>query len=60
MIRQTASEIELKVNSTGINIEDGTITLNSDKTNFIGNINIYDASQGIIIYDNNKNPKITV
>lgn len=60
MIRQTASEIELKVNSTGINIQDGTITLNADRTNIVGNLNIYDASQGLIIYDSYKNPKITV
>lgn len=32
MIRQTADEIELKVKNTGINIEDGTITLSADNT----------------------------
>lgn len=32
MIRQTADDIELKVKNTGINIEDGTITLNANNT----------------------------
>ena len=32
MIRQTADDIELKVKNTGINIEDGTITLTADNT----------------------------
>ena len=32
MIRQTADDIELKVKNTGINIEEGTITLTADNT----------------------------
>lgn len=34
-IRQTAGEIELKVNDTGINLNDGTIQLIGEKTNFV-------------------------
>lgn len=60
MIRQTASEIELKVNNTGINIEDGTITLNANNTTVIGNLNIKDTKQGIIIYDQNNAPRISI
>ena len=60
MIRQTATEIEMKVNSTGINISDGSITLNADNTNIVGNLNLYDTKQGLIIYDQYGNPRITV
>lgn len=60
MIRQTASEIELKVNNTGINIEDGSITLNANNTTVIGNLNIRDTKQGIIIYDQNNAPRISI
>ena len=60
LIRQTATEIELKVNNTGINIEDGTITLNAENTNIVGNLNLQDPKQGLIIYDQYGNPKITV
>lgn len=40
LIKQTVDNIELKVKNTGINIEDGTITLNADKTNVNGNLHI--------------------
>ena len=60
LIRQTATEIELKVNNTGINIEDGTITLNAENTNIVGNLNLQNPKQGLIIYDEYGNPKITV
>ena len=59
-IRQTATEIELKVKDTGINIEDGSITLNADTTTITGNLNLTNANQGLIIYDEYGNPKITV
>lgn len=60
LIRQTANEIELKVKNTGINIEDGSITLNADTTTITGNLNLTNANQGLIIYDEYGNPKITV
>lgn len=40
MIRQTADEIELKVKETGINIEDGTITLTADNTIVSDNLTV--------------------
>lgn len=40
LIKQTVDNIELKVKNTGINIEDGTITLNAYKTNVNGNLHI--------------------
>ena len=60
-IRQTANEIEMKVGATGININDGTITLNADNTTIVGNLNLKEANQGLIIYDNETGaPQITV
>ena len=60
LIRQTATEIEMKVNNTGINIYDGSITLNAENTTIIGNLNLKDPKQGLIIYDEYDNPKITI
>ena len=40
LIRQSASEIELKLNNTGINIKDGTITLDADKTTVTGDLTV--------------------
>ena len=60
LIRQTANEIELKVKDTGINIEDGTITLNANNTTINGNLNLKNNQQGVIIYDDYGNPKITI
>lgn len=60
LIRQTSNEIELKVKNTGINIEDGSITLDADNTTITGNLNLTDSNQGLIIYDQYGNPKITI
>ena len=45
---------------TGINIEEGKITLNSENTVFNGNIRLTNPNEGIIIYDSYKNEKISV
>jgi hypothetical protein len=60
MIRQTATEIEMKVNETGINIEDGTITLNANKTKIIGDLELHDEEQGLVIYDDDNVEQISV
>lgn len=60
MIRQTATEIEMKVNGTGINIEDGTITLNADNTTIIGDLSLRDADQGLVLYDQNNIARVAV
>jgi hypothetical protein len=59
-IRQSADDIEEKVNNTGININDGTITLNADTTKIYGNLSLNNPQQGLIIYDEYKNPRITI
>lgn len=60
LIKQTATSIELAVNSTGINIYDGSITLNAENTTINGNLNLRDTNQGLILYDEYGNPKISV
>ena len=60
MIRQTATKIEMKVNETGINIEDGTITLNADNTTIIGDLSLRDADQGLVLYDQNNIARVAV
>ena len=59
-IKQTAdsislsvtSDIEGKLNETGINIKSGEITLNADKTTIKGNLHLKKSTDGIVIYDN--------
>ena len=51
---------ETDLQTTGIDIENGKINLNADNTNINGNLNVYNAKQGIIVYDSNNNPKISI
>jgi len=65
MIEQTSRDIKLEVyneinKKTGINIFDGTINLNADTTNIYGKLNLYDDDDGIVLYDDNGNPKISI
>lgn len=60
LIRQTATEIELAVNNTGINIYDGSIVLNAENTTINGNLNLTDPKQGLILYDQYGNPRISI
>ena len=59
-LTQTANNIEAKVNNTGVNITDGTITLNSENTIINGNLNIKNPDEGLVIYDEYGNPKISI
>lgn len=52
--------LETNIATTGIDIENGKINLNADNTNINGNLNVYNAKQGIIVYDSNNNPKISI
>ena len=62
MIGVQASEITLQVtrnvngelSKTGINIEDGSITLDASKTAVTGELQLEDADSGIVLYDNNE------
>lgn len=64
-IQQTSQDIKLEVynelnKKTGINIFDSTINLNADNTNIYGKLNLYDDDDGIVLYDDNGNPKISI
>ena len=57
LIQQTQDEIELSVydtmlNRTGIDIQNGLITIDADNTNFNGNIKLFNPSEGITLFQN--------
>lgn len=58
-ISQSKSSIKAEVydemnQATGINVTNGNITLNADKTTIKGNLNITDTNYGITIYETTK------
>ena len=64
-ITQLPDQIKAEVNdgleSTGIDITNGSITLNAENTVIDGNLNIHNANEGLIIYDNEtEKPAITI
>lgn len=59
-ISANTENIVLQLNQTGINIENGKITLNANNTDVLGNLNLKDSSTGLIIYDAEGNPKVIV
>lgn len=63
-ITQNEDSIKLAIyddlKKTGIDINSGIITLSADNANFTGNINIYNAEEGLTIYDSVENPKIII
>ena len=64
-ITQTANEIQLNVynnlrEKTGIDITNGTITLDATKTVIKGNLTLTDANDGFTILDEDGNPVIQI
>lgn len=62
-LNQTATSITMNVydelrNRTGIDIQQGTITLNANNTTINGNLNLTNADNGITIYDNDGTARI--
>lgn len=62
-LTQTANQITMNIydelnQQTGINIEQGTITLNANNTTINGNLNLMNADNGITIYDNDGTARI--
>ena len=62
-LTQTANQITMNIydelnNQTGINIEQGTITLNANTTTINGNLNLTNADNGITIYDSDGTARI--
>lgn len=55
------AEVSNELESTGIDITNGTITLDAENTVIDGNLNIHNANEGLIIYDNETDkPAITI
>ena len=70
-VNQTAEQISLTVlgqqgvtqeelNRTGINIEDGSITLNAKKTIITGELSLTNSNSGFVLYDEYGNPVIKI
>lgn len=64
-LTQTANNIQLNVynelnEKTGIDVTNGTITLNADNTTIVGNLNITDTDNGITVYDSDGVPRINL
>ena len=58
---QITAEVNDGLKSTGIDITNGTITLDAENTVIDGNLNIHNANEGLIIYDNETDkPAITI
>ena len=62
-LNQTATSITMNVydelrNRTGIDIQQGTITLNANNTTINGNLNLNNTDNGITIYDNDGTARI--
>ncbi len=65
IISQSTSSIKAEVydemnESTGIDISTGTITLNADKTIFNGNINIRNADEGLVVYNDSGDASVII
>lgn len=57
---EVLSEVNGELNRTGIDIEDGTITLDALKTIITGVLQLNDSQSGLVLYDNNGNPVISI
>lgn len=59
---QVVTEVNGELESTGIDIENGSITLSADNTSVIGNLSLYNTGDGFTIYDVNGsgNPRISI
>ena len=47
--------LETNIERTGIDIEQGKITITAENTDIQGNLNIHNANEGLVIYDNATN-----
>lgn len=54
------SDINGELTETGIDITNKKITINSENTNFLGNINLYNPNEGLLLYDDNGNVTVGV
>ena len=64
-IQQTADNIKLSVYNeleerTGIDVTNGSITLNAATTTVVGNLNLTDTNNGLTVYDSSGVPRINL
>ena len=64
-LTQTANNIQLNVydelrNKTGIDVSQGTITLNAENTTIVGNLNLTDTENGLTVFDVDGTPRIQI
>lgn len=64
-ILQTADNIQLNVynelkTKTGIDISDGSITLDADNTTIVGNLNLTDTNNGLTMFDNEGTARVNI
>lgn len=57
---EVLNEVNGELNRTGIDIEDGTITLDALKTIITGVLQLNEGETGLVLYDNNGNPVISI
>ena len=65
MISQSTSNIKAEVydemnRATGIDIANGSITLNADRTTINGNLSIRNSNEGLVIYNNSGNASVII
>lgn len=65
VLTQTANQISLDVydelkNKTGIDVQQGSITLNAATTTINGNLNLNQTNNGITVFDNDNTPRIQI
>ena len=65
MISQTSSNIKAEVydemnKATGIDITNGSIVLNADRTTINGNLNIRNSDEGLVVYNDNGNASVII
>lgn len=64
-ITQLSDNIQLNVydnlkNKTGIDVSNGSITLNANTTTVVGNLNLTDTYNGLTVYDSDSIPRINL
>ena len=65
MISQTSTNIKAEVydemnKATGIDITNGSITLNADRTTINGNLSIRNSDEGLVVYNDDGNPSVII
>ena len=60
-VSASTKDITLKLNQTGIDIQNGSITLNADNTNIVGALALHaKQNNGLIVYDKYGDPRVSI